>query len=436
MTVWAASPAVVVAATVGQVHGTPFEGGALTSYGTPTAAPGKVCPFVGDMPVTVAAVTSPAGSSLPGLAGVTVEGSAVPSHVYAELCMSDASWASARSGAPPALLLLVHGITYGTWYWDFPYQPERYSAVNHIIGHGYATLNIDRIGDGRSDHPPSAMVTAASNAEVVHQLIEKLRAGALAGTRFEHVGLVGHSYGVIANWLESAQYNDADMNIGTGYSDRVDHYEAGRFFLTFAPAALVPAYASQPWAADPGYLAPTPGHRGLPQLYYAPNADPQVIATDERLANTVTSGEGLTFPEREYDGTHKNMVIPTFSIQGQFDIMTCGHAAQECATRATMNDDPATVERDATRFRDWQAPAMSSQACYRAAVIPQASHDINLHRDAPMEYAQIVYFADQSMGAHGEHTKSYRSACAFGGPTTADRLPEGGRLIPPNGPYS
>jgi pimeloyl-ACP methyl ester carboxylesterase len=405
--------------------------GPLRDYGTPTPATDKACPFTGKIPVNLPIVASPVGSPVPGLAGLNLTQPSVATHVYGELCMSRSALARTKAGNPPAILVLVHGITYGTWYWDLPYQPDRYSTVNYLIRHGYATLNLDRIGDGRSDHPLSPLVSAPSQAEVVHQLVGKLKAGKIGSARFAHVGLVGHSYGTVINWIESALYNDTDVDIGTGYSDRVNPVTAGSFIALSTPALASPIQKNQPWAIDPGYLQPLPTARGIPQLFYTSNADPGVIATDVRLANTVTVGEVGTFVEREYDGTHKNIRIPTFSIQGQYDIMTCGDQAKECTTDATTTDSAVALERKAQRYTDWQSTAMSSQACFRGAVVPDAAHDITLHRNAEQFHAQVAFFADQAMGTQGQNVAHYKQTCARNGPTVFDTLPELNRLVPP-----
>lgn len=405
--------------------------GPLRDYGTPTKAPGKTCPFVGKIPVSLPVVTSPVGTSIPGLAGLDLAEPAVATHVYGELCMNEAALAGARQGHPPAILVLVHGITYGTYYWDFPYQPGTYSTVNDLVGHGYATLNLDRVGDGRSDHPLSPLVNAPAQAEIVHQLVQKLKGGQLGGVAFDHVGLVGHSYGTVINWIESALYNDTDINIGTGYSDRVNPVTAGTFIGMATPALASKLQQSQPWAVDPGYLQPLDTARGLPQLYYGANVDQGVVDTDRRLANTVTVGEAATFVPREYDGTHKNIKIPTFSIQGEYDIMTCGNNAEECSTQATKSDDPATIEQKSARYTDWQSTAMNSQSCFRGAVIPDAAHNVALHQNARQFQQQVEFFADQAMGVHGENTARYRSVCATQGPGIFDNLPELSRLVPP-----
>ena len=403
------------------------------NYGTPTAATGKTCPFVGTVPVSINVGSTPYGSSLPGMGGVILPGPEFPSVIYGELCMTKQTLADAKRGRMPSVLVLVHGITYGTWYWDLPYEPERYSAVNYLIKRGYAVLNIDRLGDGRSGHPPSWLVTSATNADTVHQLIEKLRGGELGGLSFQHVGLVGHSYGTITTWRESAVYNDADLVIGTGYSDGVNPVTAGLFVSQARPASQDPRTADEPWAQDPGYLQPLPGVRGISQLYHRANADPAVIALDDKLANTVTGPELMTFTQSEFDGSRRNIRIPTFLINGEFDNMVCGNNSEQCATDADVNDGPAQLEKAAYRLQGWQGPVMSPQACFRSAVVPEAAHDINLHRNARQLYATIAYFADQAMGPRGENAESYRAACGPGDAPLTDLVPHANApgLTPP-----
>jgi hypothetical protein len=384
-------------------------------YGTPTVADGKVCPFAGDVPTSLNTGSVPVGSAVPGHGGLSAPGQELASHIYSELCMSKASLAQARAGKPPAVLVLVHGITYGTWYWDLPYQSGTYSAVNYLIKRGYATLNIDRLGEGRSDHPASALVTASTNADAVHQLISALRGGKIGGIPFKYVGTVGHSYGTLTNWRETAQYNDADTTIGTGYSDAINPVTAMTFVSKASPASTDSRYAGAAWAQDPGYLQPWPSARGISQLYNVADADPAVIELDKKLANTVTGPELMTFPPAEYDGSHKNMAIPTFLIDGERDELACGNNDEMCATSASQSAGPAELEKAGDRLRDWQSPALGPNTCLRAAIVPDAAHDINMHRNAQQLYALIAYFADMAMGNHGQNAAAYKAACQGSG---------------------
>src|SRR4051794_36678461 len=122
--------------------------------------------------------------------------------IYGQLCVPD--------GRDVNLVqVLLHGATYSSSYWDFPYQPERYSYVEFMAAQGHATLAIDRIGCGRSTHPHSSRVDLDSNAHIVHQIVESLRAGD-STPAFETVVLVGHSYGTVVASREAAVYHDVD----------------------------------------------------------------------------------------------------------------------------------------------------------------------------------------------------------------------------------
>lgn len=400
-------------------------------FGTPTPAPDKVCPFTGDVPISVPVVNSPVGSSLPGLGGYTLDASAIPAQIYSELCMSKETLAAAQAGRPIAVLVLVHGITYGTWYWDSPYQPDKYSVVNGLIKHGYATLNIDRLGEGRSSHPISAAVTADTNANTVHALIDKLHKGDIGGIKFGHVGLVGHSYGTVTTYLETAKYNDADVVIGTGYGNRFKFDQGAMLFGGLIPASAQPLYKGQPWALDPGYLSFRSGARANSPFFNKADTDPAIFTMDEQLQNPVTAEELATFFVREYDGTHKNIHTPTFLINGEQDSFFCGPNNIACVTAATPADGPKTLEEDAKAMTQYENPGFSPQACLRTAVIPAGGHDINFELNANQVWQQIAYFADQSMGAQGQNNASYRQTCVNRQTDITDLLPELGRLIPP-----
>jgi hypothetical protein len=107
--------------------------------------------------------------------------------------------------------VVIHGATYDQNYFNSPYQPGNYSYVDYLIGAGYAVLDIDRIGSGLSDHPADPEeVTIVSGAYTIHQIVQGLRNGTIAGIKFEKVMLVGHSVGSAITLVETAIYNDVD----------------------------------------------------------------------------------------------------------------------------------------------------------------------------------------------------------------------------------
>src|SRR5262249_6667376 len=82
--------------------------------------------------------------------------------LYGELCVP-------ATGTPSVVQLLVHGASYNRYYSDWPYRPDFYSYVRQVVGAGYATLNIERLGYGRSTHPLSTLATLANETETLRQ---------------------------------------------------------------------------------------------------------------------------------------------------------------------------------------------------------------------------------------------------------------------------
>src|SRR6266404_5437936 len=121
-------------------------------------------------------------------------GQAAEQTIFGEICLPPGT----NRQRAPTVYLALHGATHSHLYWGWPYQPDTYSYIDHLVAAGYAVFAIDRIGVGQSSHPAGASVTMAVNAFVVHQLVQALRSGAIGKTPFRRVVLVGHSLGSIA----------------------------------------------------------------------------------------------------------------------------------------------------------------------------------------------------------------------------------------------
>ena len=120
------------------------------------------------------------------------------------------------AGTAPPSQVLIPGATYNHLYWDFPHGDGYYSYVDAATAAGYATFDIDPIGQGNSSHPPSADVTVTAEAVALHDAIAALRSGAVDGHVFSGVITVGHSIGSVDAWLEAADYHDVNAVIATG----------------------------------------------------------------------------------------------------------------------------------------------------------------------------------------------------------------------------
>jgi pimeloyl-ACP methyl ester carboxylesterase len=287
-------------------------------------------------------------------------------HIYAELCLPQGKQTS-------TVQLLVHGITYDHTYWDFPDptgKTDRYSYVDSALAAGFATLNIDRIGNGKSSHPAGNEVTIDSNAFVIHQLTQALRSGSIASPagaqRFKKVVLVGHSYGSWVSWYVGSDYRDVDGIILSGISHSVNPIGSLPGFSALVhPAPTDPAFSEK--IHDFQYLTTRPGTRY--DAFYRPgNIDPAVLARDEATKGTVTVEELINFPtilSRPLDIT-----VPVLLVNGTDDGLFCGHriagiiGGTDCSTAASL----AQQERP---LLGKNLPSLDSW------VLPGAGHDLN-----------------------------------------------------------
>ena len=71
--------------------------------------------------------------------------------IYAQLTLPTGA---ARVAADIAARAMYSGI-----YWDSDFSSGQYSYVDYMVRRGHATLNVDRLGMGRSDHPHSTKLT-------------------------------------------------------------------------------------------------------------------------------------------------------------------------------------------------------------------------------------------------------------------------------------
>jgi pimeloyl-ACP methyl ester carboxylesterase len=282
--------------------------------------------------------------------------------------------------------ILVHGTTYSHNYWDWPYQPDRYSYVRKMTQAGYATFAIDRIGIGKSSRPPSEEVNLKSNVYVLHQVIESLRKGKLDGVKFRRIELVGHSYGSLVIAAEVTEHNDVDGVILSG----VLHNGIPEIFqkLTsnfYYPAQQDPRFANQ--NLPDGYLTIIPNGELGKTFYNLSVADPKVIALNEENKETVTIAELKTFPPITTDSatgrsilnfSSEQIRVPVLIVVGQNDTLFCSN--QVCDS----SDNVLTEENS----------YFSKKAKLKTYVLSNAGHAINLHPNAIEWYEEARKWSD------------------------------------------
>lgn len=282
-----------------------------------------------------------------------------PARVSGELC-ADAD--------DKVVHLLVHGATYNSSYWDFPYQPERYSYVRAMRAAGIATFRIDRLGNGDSNRPAAPELTILSHAEVVRQLVPALRSGAL-GQAFEKVVIVGHSYGTLVTYAAVGSHPDlVDGAIVTGVSRGPDLPGLLEILVTFSyPAQLEGGRFA---GLDPGYLTTIPGQRG--DFYYRPAVDPQVVAVDEATKD-VQSATDLGTIALPLLST-LNFRKPVLNVMGDNDLVFC--QLIPCSSPLSpWNAEPLLFP---------QVPS------YADLIVPETGHNINLHPNAHIFFDKAI----------------------------------------------
>ncbi|HKR51369.1 MAG TPA: alpha/beta fold hydrolase [Pseudonocardiaceae bacterium] len=297
--------------------------------------------------------------------------------VHGQLCMPAASASTtgasttgaSTTGAPRTVQLLIPGGTYNRVYWDFPYQPERYSYQHDMARHGYATFAVDQLGTGQSSKPPSAILPSSVEAASIHEVIGHLRAGRVSGVRFDRIILVGHSLGSGVATLEAATYHDVDGVILTSATHQQPAVGLTKIFTTSVhPVTQDPQFRKRKEGNDPGYITTKPGQRA-PLAYSTTNANPRVIETDEATKDqaslaAIGTGEalGLLGP------TSLDIDVPVLLAVGEKDIVFCGFLGRDCSS--------------AEALRTGEALYFSPAAELSTHVLPDAGHAIALHNNS------------------------------------------------------
>lgn len=309
--------------------------------------------------------------------------------------------------APPGattVQLLVHGWTYARYYWDLPYQPDTYSYVRAANRAGYATLAIDRLGDGQSSHPLSAFDTFYADVATVHQVIGALRGGGL-GQSFAKVIEVGHSLGSVVTLTEAGIYQDVDAIITTGIAHSLNYVNVvSKIIADDYPAATDPKFGAS--GLDTAYLTSDPGTRG--GFYNPSDRDPNVVATDEQLKQTGNLVELATMAPYNLLNVDRTLNVPVDEVVGQYDPFICGLTGPSCTSDAAL----ANFER----------PFYGPNATVVGYLASNSGHDLQLEKSAPTTDAQMLAFAERYAG-HGAGVTNTLPGSAPAAPTPPNPTP-------------
>jgi len=118
--------------------------------------------------------------------------------------------------------VLVHDITAGAWFWRMPGHGE-YDYAGQLARSGEVSLVIDRLGYDGSPLADGNATCLGAHADMLHQVVEQLRAGSYASDgdtpAAESVVTHGHSVGAAIAQSEAATWHDVDGLVVMSWSD-------------------------------------------------------------------------------------------------------------------------------------------------------------------------------------------------------------------------
>jgi pimeloyl-ACP methyl ester carboxylesterase len=265
--------------------------------------------------------------------------------------------------------IMVPGVTYDHHYFDLDGSGDVGSQARQAVREGWLVVALDRVGTGESSKPPAASVTTAVQVTSIARFVDKVD----SMYRGLPIVLVGHSYGSVVAEGVAATSDKIDALVVTGFMYRrtSPSFEG---FPELIPAATDPVLGKKKLPAD--YLTTAPNSRKF--FYYLPNANPATLAADERSKTTTTAAEVPGFAQELVSQAFAKAVrVPVLVVVGDHDYLYQG-------------DDPAAFEPD-------QKNAFEAAASVQAVLIPNAAHDLALHRNAGFTTALINQWASSAL---------------------------------------
>ncbi|MEU0882954.1 alpha/beta hydrolase [Lentzea sp. NPDC005914] len=262
--------------------------------------------------------------------------------------------------------VLIPGGTYDRTYWNVGFEPATHSFTQAQNTSGMATLALDRLGTGKSSKPLSALVTAATQAAAVHQVIQTLK------PRFSKVIVAGHSIGSAMALIEAGTWRDVDGVLVTGFTHKMNYTTVIPVLANMIPAGL-----------DVGYLTTMPNtrynsfHKPGPLITGA-------ISYDESTKDVFAATEAV-------DTILLNTVIIPISRNINVPVMlVLGNDTHFCSSGLPlMGSDcssPAALKAD-------ESPFYPSTPSLNTYILNGYGHSINYAPNAPNYHAAVATWA-------------------------------------------
>jgi pimeloyl-ACP methyl ester carboxylesterase len=261
-----------------------------------------------------------------------------------------------RSGA---VTLYLFGYEAGEWNWDLK-NVSGYDYAAEMARLGHVSLTIDQLGYGASGHPNGNDTCMGAQADVAHQIVSQLRAGAYTlgkgpGIPFAAVTLAGHDVGGQIAEIEAYSYKDIDGLIVATWADQGQT----PWILQRATTAGLDWCPQSP----SGYVHFASEQEFRELLFY--DANPQVIEAANSLRNPNPCGMiGSAGPSIAFDKARTPEIrVPVLIVFGAEDTLVWTHQGEEQQKdNFTGSRDKRTVfvpraghfpmlERTASQFR-------------------------------------------------------------------------------------
>ncbi|MDT0302396.1 alpha/beta hydrolase [Streptomonospora wellingtoniae] len=134
----------------------------------------------------------------------------------------------------PAVTLYLHGTNTGEWIWRLDVDGRNY--VEEMAARGHASVTVDRLGYGDSDHPHGLDTCSGAHADIADQIVSRLRSGdyetgGAEPAEFSAVFLGGHSSGGLVAEAVAASFHSVDGLLMSGWAAVGITGETNRRFL-------------------------------------------------------------------------------------------------------------------------------------------------------------------------------------------------------------
>jgi pimeloyl-ACP methyl ester carboxylesterase len=258
-----------------------------------------------------------------------------------------------------SVTLYLHGLGYGEFFWRFR-AVSGYDYATELARAGHASVVIDRLGYGTSDHPQGTATCVGAQADMAHQIIQALRAGHYSATEtptFQRVALAGHSAGGLIAQVETYSFGDPDALVVMSWADQGS---SERALTTFAQTGQVCSGGGQPANGPAGYayFGQTPSDFKAAMFF---DASPEVISDATAMRNRDPCGD-------------------TNSVTTGIAADQLGLPTIKVPVLLAYGDDDALFPPPAGSL---QQPRFAGSRDVTATFLPDTGHAVTLERSAP-----------------------------------------------------